>query len=72
MYREKNNGRADTLSRRPDYDQDTADNQNVTVLPDKLFIRALASQDLEQDEEVLKLWVDPHVADDSSLRQTWK
>ena len=34
--------------------------QNVTILPDKLFIRALASQDLEQDEEVLKPWVDPH------------
>ena len=34
----KNNGRADALSRRPDYDQGTADNQNVTVLPNKLFI----------------------------------
>ena len=56
----KNNGHADTLSRRPDYDQGTTDNQNVTVLPDKLFIRALASQDLEQDEEIIKPWVDPH------------
>ena len=56
----RNNGRADALSRRPDYDQGTTDNQNVTVLPDKLFIRALASQDLEQDEVVLKPWVDPH------------
>ena len=34
----KNNGHADALSRRPDYDQGTTDNQNVTVLPDKLFI----------------------------------
>ena len=34
----KNNGRADALSRRPDYNQGTSDNQNVTVLPDKLFI----------------------------------
>ena len=34
----KNNRRADTISRRPDYDQRTADNQNVTVLPDRLFI----------------------------------
>ena len=50
----KNNGRADALSRRPDYNQGTSDNQNVTVLPDKLFVQALASQDLEQDEEVLK------------------
>ena len=56
----KNNGRADDLSRRPDYNQGTTDNQNVTVLPDKLFIRALASQELDQDKEVLKLWVDPH------------
>ena len=49
----KNNGRADALSRRPDYNQGSSDNQNITVLPDRLFIRALASQDLEQDEEVL-------------------
>ena len=34
----KNNGRADTLSRRPDYDQGTTDNKNVTILPDRLFI----------------------------------
>ena len=34
----KNKGCADALSRRPDYDQGTADNQNVTILPDKLFI----------------------------------
>ena len=50
----KNNGHADALSRRPDYDQGTTDNQNVIVLPDKLFIWALASQDLEQDAEILK------------------
>ena len=56
----KNNGQADTLSRRPDYDQRISDNQNITVLPDRLFIRALASQDLEQDKEILKPWVDPH------------
>ena len=56
----KSNGRADALSRRPDYDQGTNDNQNVVVLPDKLFIRALASQDLEQNEDVLRPWVDPH------------
>ena len=56
----KNNGRADALSRSPAYNQGSSDNQNVMVLPDKLFIRALALQDLEQDEEVLKPWVDPH------------
>jgi hypothetical protein len=34
----KTNGRADALSRRPDYDQGEHDNANVTVLPDQLFI----------------------------------
>ena len=34
------NGRADALSRRADYDQGTGDNQDVVVLPDKLFIHA--------------------------------
>ena len=56
----KSNGHADTLSRIPDYDQGTDDNQDVTVLPDKLFICALALQELEQDEEVLKFWIDSH------------
>ena len=56
----KNNGQTDTLSRRPDYDQGAGDNRDVTVLPDRLFIQALTSQELEQDEEILKLWVDPH------------
>ena len=56
----KNNGHADALSRRPDYNQGTNDNQDVTVLPSKLFIRALALQELKQDENVLRPWVDPH------------
>ena len=56
----KNNGHADALSRRPDYDQGAEDNQDVTVLPNRLFIRALALQELEQDEEVLKPWIDTH------------
>ena len=30
------------------------------VLPDKLFIQAMTSQELEQSKEVLKPWVDPH------------
>ncbi len=34
----KANGRADTLSHHPDYDQGTHDNENITVLPDSLFI----------------------------------
>ena len=34
------NGRADALSRRPDYDQGEHDNEQVTVLPDHVFVRA--------------------------------
>jgi hypothetical protein len=36
----KTNGRADALSRRPDYDQGENDNANVIVLPERVFIRA--------------------------------
>src|ERR1700733_6732318 len=35
----KDNGRADALSRRPDYHQGGDDNQGITVLPDKVFVR---------------------------------
>jgi hypothetical protein len=35
------NGRADALSRRPDYDQGQEDNQNITVLPEQVFVRAM-------------------------------
>ena len=38
----KNNRCADALSRRPDYDQGANDNRDVMVLPNKLFIRAVA------------------------------
>ena len=42
------NGRADALSRRPDYDQGENDNQNVTVLPDHLFVRATHMEWIEE------------------------
>jgi hypothetical protein len=56
------NGRADTLSRRPDYDQGHEDNQNVTVLPEKVFVRAMEvlQNIMPQEESKLKPWVDPH------------
>jgi hypothetical protein len=56
------NGRADALSRRPDYDQGQEDNQNITVLPEQVFVRAMeVLPDLtSQEESVLKPWVDPH------------
>jgi hypothetical protein len=56
------NGRADALSRRPDYDQGHEDNQNVTVLPQQVFVRAMeVLPDIpSQEESVLKPWIDPH------------
>jgi hypothetical protein len=38
------NRRADALSRRPNYNQGDRDNENVTVLPDHMFVRALTMQ----------------------------
>jgi hypothetical protein len=56
------NGRADALSRWPDYDQGHEDNQNVTVLPRQVFARAMeVLPDISsQEESVLKPWIDPH------------
>jgi len=38
------NGRADTLSRRPGYDQGENDNKDVIVLPDHVFVRGGTTQ----------------------------
>jgi hypothetical protein len=60
----KSNGQADALSRRPDYDQGEHDNENITVLPDKLFIQSgtttYTTNVPEQNEATLTPWVDPH------------
>ena len=58
----KANSRADTLSRRPDYNQGTKDNENIIVLPEDVFVQTvtIADKEEEQDEETLKPWVDPH------------
>jgi hypothetical protein len=58
----KSNGRADALSRRPDYDQGMEDNTNVTILPKHVFAKATATivHQHRQDEECLKPWIDPH------------
>ena len=58
----KANNQADMLSRRPDYDQGTCDNENIIVLPEDVFVRMviMAENEEEQDEETLKPWVDPH------------
>jgi hypothetical protein len=50
------------LSRQPDYDQGQEDNQNVTVLPETVFARAMEAlpNQVFQDEGILKPWIDPH------------
>jgi hypothetical protein len=40
--------RADHLLRQPDYDKGKEDNEDVQVLPDKLFVNAVISLDVEQ------------------------
>jgi hypothetical protein len=56
------NRQADALSRCPDYDQGQDDNQDITVLPEQVFVRALEviNDYTMQDEDTLKAWVDPH------------
>jgi hypothetical protein len=56
------NRRVDALSRHPDYDQGQNDNQDVTVLPEQVFIEALEviNEHAKQNEDTLKAWVDPH------------
>ena len=61
----RENGRADMLSRRPDYDQGEQDNQNVVVLPEELFVRSgtisyIPEEPLQQDEGVIKQWAGTH------------
>ena len=57
----KTNGRADALSHLPQYDQGDHNNENVTVLPDELFVRlSLTDNDEEQEKECLQRWIDPH------------
>jgi hypothetical protein len=56
------NKRVDALSRRPDYDQGQDDNANITVLPERVFVRAMEilSNHTTQEESILKPWIDPH------------
>ena len=58
----KANGRADTLSRCPDYDQGTHDNKNITVLPDSLFICSLTIEEPLYKQKMLAIrkWTDTH------------
>src|SRR6201996_3967708 len=47
----KKNGRADTLSRRPDYDQGDNDNKGLVVLPPKFFTKTYAAIMMDKKEE---------------------
>jgi RNase H-like domain found in reverse transcriptase len=48
VYKPGSTNKADYLSCRPDYDDGSLDNQDVTVLPPHLFIHASTVSDLEQ------------------------
>ena len=67
----KSNGRADALSRRPDYDQGSHDNENVTVLPAHVFARttSVIPDEPSQDADTLRSWIDPHQL--KNIQGTW-
>jgi hypothetical protein len=56
------NRQADALSRHPDYDQGQNDNQDIMVLPEQVFARAIEvlPDHMTQQESTLKPWIDPH------------
>jgi hypothetical protein len=56
------NRRADALSQHPDYNQGQDDNQDVMVLPEQVFVRAMEvlPDHTTQEESILKPWIDPH------------
>ena len=58
----KANGWADALSRRPDYNQGEKDNENITVLPDHMFIRAVTIDTPQQEQKtsLIRKWTDAH------------
>jgi len=56
--------RADPLSRRPNHDEGSGDNEQITALPDKLFTRVIETTALDkqvrqyqsQDKKAIKQW----------------
>ncbi len=71
----KMNGRADALSRRPDYDQGEDDNHDVVVLPDRLFVRA---NTIEQAPRLIQILTeedthpeDPVYQQDEGVLKPW-
>jgi Integrase zinc binding domain/RNase H-like domain found in reverse transcriptase len=64
IYKPRTTNKADHLSRRPDYDDGSLDNHDVTVLPPHLFLHASTISELEQ------LVLDAQLAHPDLLR-TW-
>ena len=61
----RENGRADMLSRRPDYNQGGEDNQDVVVLSEKICIRSgtisyIPEEPPQQDKEIIRQWAGTH------------
>ncbi len=69
------NGRADALSRHPGYDQGENDNKDVVVLPDRIFIRASATQHAPPMRRIMAQEemeaTNPVYAQDKELLQPW-
>ena len=70
----RENGRADMLSRRLDYDQGEQDNQDVVVLPEELFIQSgtisyIPEEPPQQDEGLIKQWAGTH--DLKKINREW-
>src|SRR6202012_3648638 len=72
----KKNGRAEALSRRPDYDKGTRDNEHVTVLPDRIFVRTATIGEIERNDigefTVHPTTVDiPYIQQDEEILRAW-
>ncbi len=69
------NGRADALSRCPGYDQGENNNKDVVVLPDRVFIRASATQRAPPMRRIMAQEemeaTNPVYAQDEELLQPW-
>ena len=63
------NGRADALSRRPDYDQGEDDNKDMTVLPDHLFVRASHVQVVDDESPSTLLTIQDMTIDNPIYQQ---
>jgi Integrase zinc binding domain len=77
VYKPGTTNKADHLSRRPDYDDGSLDNQDVTVLPPHLFLHAAMISDLEQlvlnaqlaNPNLLRIWASRFTLTESD--STW-